>query len=60
MHQLKWILFFPKSWTLHSNDMAHYKGSWFWGKARSKSGKVYVVPRYYPAGNILGKTPLLV
>ena len=27
------------------------------GKARSKSGKVYVVARYYPAGNILGKTP---
>ena len=27
------------------------------GKARSKSGKVYVVARYYPAWNILGKTP---
>ena len=27
------------------------------GKARSKSGKVYVVARYYPAGNILGKPP---
>ena len=27
------------------------------GSATSKSGKVFVVARYYPSGNIIGKTP---